>query len=146
MTVNDLHDQYWSKPDETEKKYRGKILQMSGKVCVASNNNSKEVPEVCLSSLATSELGLTSDIWCRFSQADADRINQLTWKQPITVRGRCDFADGNPALSNCELVEVGQNPAIGVTVAELRRGIHGGHLGRSAEVSCHARGPGRDRG
>ena len=121
VSVNDLHNEYWTKPKETEQKYRGKLLQVSGRVDVASSNNHKERLEVSLGDVSGDLKGLLVSVWCKFPQKAEDQVDQLTRTQIITIRGVCDFDIGNPALSDCELVTIGPDPVIRVAAGELAK-------------------------
>jgi hypothetical protein len=97
--------------------YKGKILEISGIIELATNDTSVLLPMVRLRGADAKD---RETAICYFSSADWAKINRLCEEQKLTVRGQLIDGEGKePTLLNCQLAAIGDSPALAAAIGEL---------------------------
>ncbi len=104
-----------SDPEAAVKKYGGKTLLVEGTVLPAFSN------ELFLKGNFDSTTQKGVQIMTRMVPSAQEKAAGLTVGQTIKVKGRCTGIGQTVILSGCELAEVGPDPAIAVSAADLAK-------------------------
>jgi hypothetical protein len=102
------------------KKYDGKLLEVSGVVELITSDNLEETPLV---RLQDAEKKYSYWIWCYGAVKDDQMFNRLSKDQPVRIQGEYrehQFPLGVP-LFNCTVVEQGPDPAIAISAVQLTK-------------------------
>ncbi len=102
ITIGQLYSEYRANEVAADQKYKGRTLQVSGKV----NSVKKDVfnqPYI--------DLGNGASIWCEFDKPDEPLLAQLVKGQSVIVEGVCAGKIIYIHLKHCILVQSGPPPA-----------------------------------
>jgi hypothetical protein len=103
VTVDRLMDDFKDRP-KAERKYKGKLLEVEGKVA------SSKTGSVTLIGKKPADL-LPPEVRCKMSPAFAGKAGLVAKGQTIFVKGRfADFSAGNVTLDDCEYAEPVASP------------------------------------
>ncbi len=117
VSVHALTAEWRAHGKQTFDKYKGKIVEVSGIVSLATNDTNVLLPLV---RLADEDAKNRFAVQCYFSGTDWAAIQRLCEGQKLSVRGQLIESDGGePMLLNCQLRDVGESPALGATIAGL---------------------------
>jgi hypothetical protein len=121
VSAEDLFKEYKADRNATNKKYHGKLVEVSGPVDSAGSDNVHELPLVYLR--ATDKKGTLDWIECYFAATDEQPVNRLCKDQPVKIRGaiREDWIGLGVPLFNCTVVEQGPDPAIPISAVQLTK-------------------------
>jgi hypothetical protein len=122
ITEEDLAKEWKASREETQKKYKGKRLEVSGVVYSADSNNPAELPMVTLlgAQEKKGKIDQQTTIHCRLPESDESKVDQLARNQKVIIRGVfSEISGGAPLLVDCELGEVGPSTAVEAKVDEL---------------------------
>jgi hypothetical protein len=110
------------KPDEAFKKYGDKLLELEGAVFEESNSAGDKARVVTLMEANRPAQGLIPTVRCQFELGSPsyEKAALLSQGQKVKVRGRYE-KDALPRLVKCELAEIGPNPLLAVTAAQLTK-------------------------
>lgn len=100
ISANQLFAEYDANDIAADKKYKGRILEVSGSV----GDISRDILDNIYVTLKTGEYKLFS-IQCFFADNFEDRAAELRPHQFLWIRGRCDGKFGNVMLKDCIIVE-----------------------------------------
>jgi hypothetical protein len=107
-TERDADQEAW------QRKYGGKLIEVSGMVQTADTNNVLEAPMIVLGSSKGIE---AKTIHCQFTANAEDRVNELAKGQNVKVRGTLDQV--GLMLHGSQFVETGPSSAVKATVDQL---------------------------
>jgi len=99
ITSYQLFSEYEANDIAADKKYKGKVLQVSGSV----GDISRDILDSIYVTLKTGEFKIFS-IQCFFADSFEDEAAKLRPHQFLTIRGRCDGKFGNVMLKDCIIV------------------------------------------
>ena len=120
VALEELAAEWKANREATLGKYKGRILEISGNVSMATNDT-VNLPMVRIAD-DNADRSKRVSVRCLFLSNESPRINRLCEGQTVTVRGQFIDADSNEAtLLNCELVETGDGPAITLSPHELAK-------------------------
>lgn len=117
--VAELAGEWKANKDATLAKYKGRALEISGTVSMATNDTNVLLPMIRLQGEGADKKKNAS-VKCLFVGKDAPQIDRLCEGQEATVRGQLfDVESTEPTLLNCAMVEAGASPALTSSLAEL---------------------------
>jgi len=100
ITAQQLYDEYEANEIAADQKYKGKIIEVSGKVNKISKSAFGDEP------LITLDAGVLSSIFCYFHESYESQLAKLVKGQSVIVQGVCvgiGFVD--PKLEDCVLIQ-----------------------------------------
>jgi hypothetical protein len=119
VSIEELAGEWKANKDAVAAKYKGRLLEVSGMVSLATNDTSMLLPMVRLSADGAEKRNRASVI-CLFLNKEAAKIDRLCEGQELTVRGQLIDAEGNePTLLYCEATESGVSPALNASPQQL---------------------------
>jgi len=98
VTAQQLVDEYNANRAVADRKYKGRVLQVSGTVTTIS----EDVMNHVFITLCTDKSGLDC-VQCYFADSERARIADLRRRQPVQVKGLCDGKRMDVSLNGCEL-------------------------------------------
>ena len=100
LTSDQLFAEYDANDIAADKKYKGRILEVSGSV----SDISRDILDNIYVTLKSGQFEVFS-IQCFFADSFEDKAAELRPDQYLTIRGRCDGKFGNVMLKDCIIVE-----------------------------------------
>jgi hypothetical protein len=100
ISSSQLFAEYKANDINADRKYKGKILQVSG----TAEHISRDIVDNIYVTLKGGEYEIFS-IQCFFSDQFEDQAARLRPHQYLTIRGRCDGKFGNVMIKDCIIVE-----------------------------------------
>lgn len=100
VTPGQLFAEYEANDIAADRKYKGKVLQMTGTVDTISRDLLDTIYVTLKAGNAT-----FVQIQCFFDDGSEDAVAKLSSGQSLTIRGRCDGKFGNVMLKDCAIVK-----------------------------------------
>jgi hypothetical protein len=117
VAPGELTKDYNADEADADKRYKDKVLEISGVI----QEGFLSAPDAVERDVSVEGDEPTHFIFCRFVASAAPRVTNLTKGQQIKLRGKCAGMRMPVFLIDCELIDVGPDPAAPVTAAELAR-------------------------
>lgn len=100
VTPAQLFAEYEANDIAADRKYKGKVLQMTGTV----DNISRDILDTIYVTLKAGNATFFR-IQCFFDDGSEEAVAKLSSGQSLTIRGRCDGKFGNVMLKDCAIVK-----------------------------------------
>lgn len=124
LTAERLASDYVNGRRSADARYLGRYVEVRGVVDRVTMSTVGH-PRVTLVGCEDAELDdrVVKEVRCLFAPDQRERAAELLPRQRVMLRGRCEGETTSFAveLADCDVVEVGPDPALAVTVAQLAR-------------------------
>jgi hypothetical protein len=100
VTATDLAKAYADDEDAADTKYKGKVLEVTGKIWRNKLYVQPENPAICLG-----QKGLTLEVECRVDEKEKSDLAFVNLEDTITFRGKCVGKDDLVILEGCKRVK-----------------------------------------
>jgi hypothetical protein len=119
LTAEQLAKAFHADPDATNKKYRGRRVEITGVVDFPFS--ATHYAHVVVQGYAPDSANDYTPLNCKFSAAEEDRCLAFSRGQTIKIQGTFTHVGQGPELWECRLVEVGKDTAAVLTAAQLTK-------------------------